>query len=280
MRFCRELGGFAILPSRGFNRVVTGESFQVHANPDRRPGAGIGTEVNIGAWAPGERPLEDSAVARNFFAIELREGEAGRTRVERPFDVFNAGLDLSVGNKPRSLRRLEVDGMISGSDPRGKATIGAVLLFDYFDNAAYQFGAQSIGAGVFSGIGSEGGLELRASLVGAGIILGAVRSDYYDLTGRWFDHGPGASFGAGVRLLHRGRALIELDHSGFWIHAINGNAADHFVGRTRAKAQLPLIGGLGAGIEYVLYDSKRTYQEHPGVDTHEPEWRVFVAASR
>jgi hypothetical protein len=221
-------------------------------------------------------------VAKNFFAIELHEGVAGRTRVDRPFDVFNAGLDLSVGNKPRSLRRLEVDGMVSGSDPwgRGKATIGAVLLFDYFDNAAFQFGAQSIGAGVFSGIGPEGGLELRASLVGAGVILGAVRSDYYDLTGRWFDHGPGASFGAGVRLLHGGRALIELDHSGFWIHVVSGNAANHFAGRTRAKAELPLVGGLGAGIEYVLYESSRTYQDHPGVDTYEPEWRVFVAAGR
>ena len=280
MRLCREVGGVVILPSRGFNRVITGESFQVHANPERRPGAGMATEVNAGAWAPGEQPFDDSAAARNFFAIELREGVPGRTRVERPFDVFTAGLDLSVGNKPQSLRRLEVDGMISGSDPRGKATIGAVLSFDYFDNAAYQLGAQSIGAGVFSGVGSQGGVELRASFVGAGVILGAVRSDYYNQTGRWFDQGPGAAYGAGIRLLRKGRALIQLDHSGCWIHAINGNVADHFVARTRAKAGLSLIGGLGAGIEYVLYTSTRTYGEYADVDTHRPEWRVFVATGR
>ncbi len=280
MRLCREVGGLVILPARGFNRVITGESFQVHANPERRPGAGISTEIDVGARVPGDEPFDDAAAARNFFAIELREGIPGRTRVERPFDVFTAGLDLSVGYKPRSLRRLEVDGMLAGSDPGGKATIGAVLLFDYFDDAACQFGAQSIGAGLFSGVGREAGFELRASLVGAAVILGSVRSDYFDLTGRWFDHGPGASYGAGIRLLHGSRALIELDHSGFWIHAMNGNAADHFVARTRARAGLPLVGGLGAGVEYILYSSTRTYEVYPDVSAHRSEWRVFVAAGR
>ena len=67
-------------------------------------------------------------------------------------------------------------------------------------------------------------------------------------------------------------------HSGFWIHAMNGNVADHFVARTRARAVLPLIGGLGAGIEYILYGSTRTYEAFPDVSAHRSEWRVFAAA--
>lgn len=279
-RLGRELGGFAVLPIRSVNRMVTGEAYRVHSNPpDRRP-ATLRAGLRAGAWTTGEGQLWNADLATAFLGIDVSYGDPFEGSVEKPFGAFTLGGDVSFDDGPEALRRLEVDGMIAaaevGRGGRSRHAVGGQQSFDYFNNAAYSLGAHSFGASFVSSFRTSEGFETRVAVNAAGILLGATETITFGAVQRRYDRGPGADYALEIQVIRNGRRLVDLSHAGFWIHSINGNDADHFLSLTRARANVPVIGSLGVGLEYILYTADSRYAEF--ADTHRriPELKLYA----
>lgn len=279
-RVLRELGGLVILPVRGVNRLVTGEAFQVHVNPpDRRPNV-MNSNIRVGAWKPGDEQRWDSRQTKAFLGFDVSYGNPFEERVDKPFDVFTSGIDVAFDNEPQALRRLEVHGLIAGASigrgERAQHVIGAVQSYDYFRNDVYAVGAQSFGASLLSRFRMGGGFDTRTVVTASWILLGAANSHYVNVSNRRYDIGPGAAYNLGLQFLRNERRVIELGHAGYWIHALNGTAVNHFISISRVKANLMLIRFVGIGFEYLLYTTEKKFEDFPDVYARGSELRVFM----
>ena len=105
-------------------------------------------------------------------------------------------------------------------------------------------------------------------------MLGDNKSDYRSTSGRSYDYGPGASVDLAAKSGRNGWYFLHLSHNQNWIHAINGNAADHFLAESVVRMDLPLAYNIGLGLEYRLINSERRYRDFEDVSERLPELRL------
>jgi hypothetical protein len=278
-RTWRELGCMAISPMRGLNRLLTGEAFEVHANPpDRMPGL-FGGSLKAGMRTLGEDNLWTSAASKPFIAFDVVYDDPFEVVRGRPFDYFTFGMRVNFNNRPHGVGELVSEGMLYGADVNRTETtqhlVGAFLHFDYMDNEAYTYGGQSVSASYLSRFRASDRFQAVTELHLQGILLGAAKSDYFNLSGREYDYGPGVGYKVGAKFWMDRWEFLSLWHQGHWIHSINGNRADHWVNFTRARIEFPIRGFLGGGIDYVLYLAERDYKDYPDVSSRAPEIRLY-----
>jgi len=281
-RAWRELGGFFLNPVRGFNRLVTGEASTVHANPaDRIPGIWKG-DFRFGMRTLGEEHLFEGQNAKVFVAIDGTYGDPFST-IEDPFDHFDVGMQLNFDDTPHGIGRIEAQGNLFGSElahnERSQHVLAAYQHFDYLDNAAYTFGGQSFGASLFSRFGVGREVVARTELAVNGILLGATKVDYFDISGREYDYGPGAGVKILAVLARNGRDIVTLAHDSYAIHSVNGGAVNSWDSFTRARVNVPFRNFFAVDVEYVLYHSERDYPDLPSVSHSNPELRLALAWS-
>ena len=146
--------------------------------------------------------------------------------------------------------------------------------FDYINTYQVEYGTQSLGAGFMSRFESASGMEMRTEVHTNAIVLGASKSDYRSTSGRSYDYGPGASVDLEAKIGRNGWYFLKVRHSQSWIHAFNGNEADHFLTESVVRMDLPLRYNLGLGLEYRLITSDREYRDYPDVHERLPELRL------
>lgn len=279
-RVWRELLGLVIAPARGLNRLITGEAYTVHRNAaDRRPGRGMG-QIRFGYRSLEEdRPGPTATEEYAFVELDARYGDPFRTSVGGAFRHFDFGIAFHVDDQEFAIARIRVDGLLGG-EVRGASSrhfVGAYQHFDYADHNAYEFGKQSVSLS-YLGRYPLRSLELRAAGRLHGVILGASRTDYYNVSGRDFDYGPGLGYEVSLGLSGGGPGeYFGIGRREYFIHSMNGNDADHLVSFTRASLWVPLGGLLAAGADYTLYTANRTYRRFPDVYARSDESRVYLS---
>jgi hypothetical protein len=278
-RFWRELVGFVIAPARGFNRLFTGESWRVHANPrDRRPGYGLG-QVRLGyRWLEEDTPDPDVSEENPFVRVDALYGDPFSRSGTGPFRHFYFGMMFNLDDPDFAIARIRIDGLLGGTVHGGAGRrhfAGAFQHFYYAAHDAYEFGAQGFSAS-YLGRYPAGKMNLFFGARLHGVVLGATTTDYYSYTGRNYDYGPGLGYELSLSLGGtRAGDYLTLDHRGYYIDAINGNDADHFVSFTRASAWLP-VGPVAAGVDYILYLAERRYADFPDVSARNGEVRAYL----
>jgi hypothetical protein len=280
-RVMRELGGFLLTPMRGFNRLVTGEAFDVHANPpDRYPAYG-GMRLDVGARVLGDERLWTSSSAKIFFRFAAVHGDPFREEMNRPFDHFNFVFHVNHDNKPHSIAQITSVGYLFGNEvsrtERAQHILAAYQHSDYLDNEAFTYGAQSFGASFLSRFLTERGFETRTEFHTNAIILGASKCDYFSISGREYDYGPGVGYKFNASFGRGGREYFSVGHAGAYIYSINGNDAQHFLNTTYLRASVPIRDYFVFGSEYVVYLADRRYAAYDDVHTRNPELRAYVS---
>jgi hypothetical protein len=276
-RTWREIGGFAISPMRGFNRLITGRSSRVYANPPDRLPSFYGSRLTVGGRTLGQERLWDADTTRVYLDFDFEYGDPFHGDTDKPYANFNFGLQINF-NDQSGIGLGRARGWLAGTEVHASDAsqhlLAAFHHYDYINNSAYEFGAQSIGAALLSRFEAPSGLELRTEVHLKVLILGASKSDYPNFTGRDYDYGPG--LGAVFRVvLGRGpQRLLEVSHEAYGLTAINGNTAQHVLNFTRVRANLPLTANDGLGIEYQLYLADRYYDDYPDVSRRAPELRI------
>ncbi|MEN8005882.1 MAG: DUF3943 domain-containing protein [Candidatus Krumholzibacteriota bacterium] len=275
----REVGGMLINPMGGLNRILDGDWGRVYANsPDRFP-ANYSSQMDIGFRTVADDQLWQTDTTRVYMKFDFEYGDMFFGDMDQPFDSFDMDLQLNFADV-KLVGRVEVNGMLAGTflketDPSSHILAG-FLRYDYLNNSKVEFGAQSLGAGLMSRFETDSGLEIRTELHTNAIILGANKSDYRSTSGRTYDYGPGAGVDLAARIGRNGWHYLHVGHTHSWIHTVNGNDADHFLGESFVRMELPIRFNLGLGLEYRLINSRRNYHLEGLDDVNEriPELRL------
>ena len=277
----REVAGLLVNPVRGVNRMLTGEAFTVHANPSNRFPNYLGIDFKWGIRTIGDDRLWNSSSSKMFINFVADYGDPFIDRLETPFDHFDFGVQFNFSNKPRGIGWIGSKGALGGRDVSNSEKthhiVAAFQHFDYFDNEAFTFGGQSLGGSFLSKFKTSSKFELRTELHLNAILLGASRSDYFNISGREYDYGPGLGFKFAAVFSREGRDVLTLANEQSWIHSINCNSADHYVNFTRAKLDFNFKDYVGLGLEYLLYLTEVVYNDLPDVSRRSPELRAYVS---
>ncbi len=279
-RVWREIGGLLVLPTRGVNRLITGEAFEVHQNPDNRYPSDMDAEILIGTRTLGNSNIENGDTTKAFFSFDYLYGDPFKP-VNKPFDWFTFGVQLTYDNKPHGIARIQARGVLGAMDvhktEEAHHVLSGIQMFDYIDNEAYTFGGQSVGALFASRFWKNEDFYATTGLNLFAILLGASKSDYPSISGREYDYGPGAGYSFKAAFGYRGRNVLEIGHAGFLVHSINGTRADHYSSITSLKVDVPVKQWFGLGADYVLYASERIYKDYDDVNARHPELKFYVS---
>jgi len=283
-RVLRETAAALLNPTQLITRLMTGDLWAVRAERgDYVLPSGFVAEAD-GGWrhfVSSSRANPDQAL----LTLNFRYGDPFGRAVSRPFDSFEAGLDVS---SPSSawLTRVEIRGLLGGWDldpgsPGGRHVLGFFMDFDYTNNDTRVFSSQSFRFGLLSmrHFGKE--VELRAEVLGAGAPLVALQNDHPDATngvvGRAYDYGPGAAVFSAIRLRRRELDLLTLTYSLFWTHTSNGVARNSGIQAFRAETRLPVAGPLSAGASWSWGKRISTYDAFDTIRVDATQWRAFVS---
>ncbi len=275
-----ELGGFALDPVGGLNRLIDGDWSRVHANPVGRYPNSYRSTMNLGFRKTADDHLwANNDTTGGYVEFEFDYGDPFAGDMESPFDHFNFGLQLNFKDAAM-IGRAQLDGLLAGTylaeSPESSHIVAGFHHFDYVNNSKFKFAAQSVGAGLLSRYETTHGLEIRTELHTNVVLLGASLSDYETFSGRTYDYGPGFSAEFAAEFGANGWHFLRVSHEQIVIHTVNGTDSDHFLGISRAALNVPISANVGAGLEYVLYTAEKVYADYEDVSSRAPQLRFFA----
>lgn len=277
-RVFREIGAFAINPVRGFNRLIYGRSRAVSRNPGEwRPNA-LGIRMLSGVIATDSVADAGSDSTQAYLEFDFRYGDPFRGAYRKPYETFRLEAQVNVGNSS-GISRFQTAGILFGvplgDDRPAKSMITGWQRYDYIASPNFEFGGQSFDAAYLARWGSgRSQLTLAAEL--GWLVLGAVKTDYTDFTGREYDYGMGTRTGLEAEYSWNGRRVGYVRHGTAWEWTFNGNPGMHQVSLTRARVDLPVFSFCGLGGEYLFYHRRSVYDDFPDVTTDSGEYRLFI----
>jgi hypothetical protein len=289
-RVMNEVAAAAIDPMTGLNRFLSGDAGRVHEKPPEVVPSDLGGLFLAGVLSRGSNTdaVPDNTTA--FVETDLFYGDLTTDRSRTPYDAFAVRLTFG-GGSPFSEAR--VRGRLL-SQPLGS---GSWLLtiaqgYQYNNNDAYQFGAQSADVHLSLVKSLTSRMSMFLAFSGGATILGAVDSIPPGVereepdpeapqgvsTGpRYYDYGPGANLGAVLTLSRNRRLFFAASYELHHLHTLDGFRAEHVLQRLRADVLIPIKGKLGAGAAGEFFDRKTYYS--PGQETSRyrfPQIRIYM----
>jgi len=114
-RTWREIGAFAVAPTRGLNRLLTGEAFAVHQNPPDRAPDYAGMRLDMGLRTLGEERLWRASSSKPFLRFSASYGDPFREPMERPFDHFNFVFQMNFDSEEHRFGQITGVGYLHGA---------------------------------------------------------------------------------------------------------------------------------------------------------------------
>jgi hypothetical protein len=301
-RTWREIGGFLIDPVRGFNRFLSGHATRVQGNPsnpyDWCP-PHYYTSFDAGARMTGKgESITDSTETQALLDLYVNHGSPWENTRRKPFDHFDMGLQLN-GDDKVPLGRFQIRGdLFSKALGWGKYRKHAVAFaqyFDYVNNNAYEFGAQSFGGAFYSRFrpSANWGIQTRVDLTWA--LLAAANAEYSFLAEvenrerfREYDYGPGAGFNAEAGAFRRGTQIVGLQYRVQWINVSNGSVwnpsetgsnANHYLQALFLKINVPVRSGMSVGFDAGVFLRESHYDivEIQDISQRVPQARLYLS---
>lgn len=294
-RTWREIGAFAINPVRGFNRLVSGRSGKVTENPeepeDRIPGV-LSNRLIAGVRIIGEgESLSDSSETHGLFQVEFKFGDEFAQQRRKPFDVFDMGLQLNLGDK-QTLGRLSVRGNLFTTDlKRGGNTQHVFAVeqeFQYMNNNAFEFGGQMFDASLHSRFGLSDNWRIRTQLDVIFALLSAVNSEWAFLANdipnrerfREYDFGPGVGGRIGANLAYKGREVLSAFYWYQWLDTqngsnLNGSDAYHNIQLIGLRGMVPIGSKFGIGADAYLFLRDSNFELFENQSQRVPQLRIY-----
>ena len=282
-RVLRELAALPFDIPGTFNRAVRGEWSRRGPNPSEhnplamvlRTGGGAGIVRAPGSLLTSLREAEFSSI---FFA-DLKYGDAFLDTLHKPFDAFSARILLA----PRhgGLTQLVGVGRIAGADigrnEGHRHQIEFNQRFEYLNNDALQFGAQTLQVGLSSRVRLGGKFWLRTLAAGDAIAVAGINAPGAGTGTREYDFGPGAggTFTAGIE--HDGVPYLTVRYQPAWIHTVDGADANHLMSLVGVEASIPVLSHLDLVVHSNYYDRLSRYADGTRSRRRFPELRVMAA---
>jgi hypothetical protein len=292
-RLWREIAATAIDPVTGVNRFITGDASRESEKPSELVPSSLGGLMSAGLLWRGSNTNVFDSDGDFFLETDVVYGDPSRGRSRTPYDAFAVRLTFGGGG---GLSEARVRGRLLGEPFGGdRMQFSVIQSYNFLGNEAYHFGAQSLEASV----GFAQAFSARTSLVVLGwgglTILGAVDSLPVDEEvsptpppeseagqgvsegPRYYDYGPGSTFGGSATFTHGGRPFAKVLYEGRTLYSLDGVRANHLLQQTRVDLLAPLYGELGIGVAGEYFDRRSYYQDADATIKryHYPQFRLY-----
>ncbi|BEG99028.1 DUF3943 domain-containing protein [Bacteroides sedimenti] len=253
-RFFRELLGTVISPSRGINRLLTGNAWKVrhkyylYHDYEKIP-------VNC-SLTVGDRLMADngSLFKENnnmFVEFNMIYGNPFQNSTNKPFDYINFSSLINVGGKQPVIGSVNIAAKLYGKYseplPGHKMMIGLFQHFDYFDSGLVTKDskkipfkiseAAAIGVGMTYLLPATKKITIRYRGHLNAVLLGASLTDYYRL-GRDYNLGSGYSIKSNTHIEFSKYGSFELNMFDYQIFTWRGYKPEDL--KTKASPYLYL----------------------------------------
>ena len=282
-RALRETGAFLIDPFRGFNRLVRGEmTGQSQTPPDWRPSL-IQSSIDVGYRQASQSGQLSGPTTLNQGIIDftLWYGSLLRDIRSAPFSHFRLYAELAGNDSVGKLAALETRGTLGGKTLRETdnniQVLGAMMNYDYISNSIVEYGGQSFSGGWISGW-NAGRYRVGARLLARATVIGATKSDYYDVQeGRNYDYGAGLGGTAEVAASLPGKVFARARYQTLWAPTINGASGSHIQRSAMAELRGIFLHRVGVGARFQWYESQGIYDNHPDVTRFAHAFSIFAS---
>lgn len=297
-RIVRELGATLVDPTRGVQRLVTGEMWK-QGYPYVDETAGIDGVFSLSA---GYRLLMNNGIGSRFdqnayVGLHYEYNNPYEVSGRIPFEYFMLDGDFNLGHKQAFLGNIRIAGLLFGATREGKtwqALLGVFQQYGFHDSKAisnvgnptseipYRISeTAAFGLGGFwkKELVSNLSVEGRAFLTG--IMLGGYYSDYYRFGKRDYNFGSGFSYRASLKVMLGNRLSLIGETEGYKLYTLSGyrdrvsgltdvlylNAAGDpgsgWVTINRLDAKLNVYGPVCLGARMDWYFRRNTYRNLP-----------------
>lgn len=281
-RTFRELGAFFVNPIRGFNRLVTGKSGKVCLNPADRMPSYLGGHITAGTNHVAQGTDLSKSSAAYLLKLNFLYGDPFEDLADPdPFDYFSMRAALTLNGRFPLIHEVTGAGLLYGRKfdhgQANRSLFGIFHDFDYFDSRVYQFGAQSVGAGIYSRFNAESPMMVLTGAQLNGIILGGSNVGFETASGREYNYTTGAKFKMFGMLDHKKYGSFALRYWVYWFHTVNGVDGDEFVHWAQATLNPRIYKKWGLGLEYTYYLRNSYFDNFDDMHLKNIELRTFVS---
>jgi hypothetical protein len=282
-RTLREIAALPFDPIAGFNRLVRGEWNEAGPNPAEHTPQGYLLRISTGARFAADSGFVDQVNTTSSaptLIADLVFGDPIFKPYARPFEVLAVRAQLSQGGAG-GLNRLHASGRvyarnINRAEARHRHVFAVNQRYDYLNNPAHRFGAQSVELGIHSRWRLSRTTALRTQAFVDGIVLGALDAPLSGAGERTYDFGPGVGFRTAIEYERNGITYAVLRGRTEYVHSVSGAEADHVVGFGGLEVTVPLVYDLGVGFHTAYYRRRSRYSDQPEEAREFPEVRLFL----
>jgi hypothetical protein len=294
-RLWSEIGATAVDPITGANRFLSGDASRVSERPPDMVPSRLFAQGSAGVLWRGDETSAFESSGQAFLEVDGLYGDVESGRSQTAYDAFGVRLRFGGGS---GFSEARVRGRLLGQPFQGdNLHFTVVQSYDFQNNDAYRFGAQSFDAMVI--FAPERSATTRVVVAGWGgvTVLGAIDSlppgvtepppeehEEEESAGqgvsegpRFYDYGPGSDFGVSGTLMWGDRPFVILAYEGRNLFSLDGVRANHFIQRGRLDIMLPLRGQLGFGVSGEYFDRRTFFQDVDGSrqQYHYPQVRAY-----
>lgn len=280
-RLGHELAAAAVAPSRGFNRLVHGRSWQLSEAPHEEPPSRslfVVGQMGYLKLANGEALTQGTD--QLFAQLVLRYGDPVYDEIQRPFDAYSVEAQFTT-KEHRLVSHAQIRGVIAStplvSNSRGRLVLGALQHFDYTDVQAYEVGGQSLGGSLLYARPLSAEESFRAALHLKGVVLGGISSEHAIRMGRSYDYGPGMDIQLEARYLSRGWEIATAEAGMAWIRTLNGSDGQHVFIAGKVQVDFPIYRSVGLGMSGILFQRNSLFRAFEDTHQHISQLRVFLS---
>jgi len=280
-RHLQEVTGLLINPVNGLNRALDGKWGRVMPDPEAAMGIKLRGQIDIGSRRFSERTADVISRGRNelFVKVQFQYGDPFND-MKRPYDNFAVKAE-GGDNDSSNVNLVQVYGYLAGKRLKMTQTQAHVLhlamMFDYYDNSSFYYGAQSIVGGWLSTyqVGDKSRLTAYAGI--GGVVLAAVPDEYLLIgEGRDYNFGPGVNYLGSLNFNFRNRVEAHIAFRGGWFNTISGNESNYFLRASVAEVKYNVTPKWSLALEAGQFILKGYYKEFADTDREYPYGRLSL----
>jgi hypothetical protein len=285
-RVFREIGAGLLNPTRGFTRLVTGETGRHGDNPEEWRPKEIQGVLDAGYRRSAATVSSvDHSTTQGFVGLSLVYGDEFDDSRRSPFSSFGFRIELArpgeVGLQTKTITTLQSLGTLKvwglGDTEQSHYRFASLITYDYLDNPAYELGAQGVAFGFLTRPLDTDHFRVNVDALGRGLAIAATFSDYYKTDeGRNYDYGPGYGALGNARITWKGYASVAATANMIWITTVSGVDGHHYESYWGVDARGYVSGRIGLGGLYRRYHRHSTYDDFAPVTFDASETRVFL----
>lgn len=264
-RVSNEIGAFFVNPVNGLNRLLDNKWGKADEY-NKVDSSTVWTEINLGVRRFDAKEGDIIEEGKNGFYGRLRLWySAGPENIKKPFDQFYVNLELGKGDST-FVNAVNVHALLYGNQffSTRKGNHYGVLSanYDFYDNDAFFYGAQSLNYNWNSEFQYRKQNRLNLS-VGVGAVLLAAVPDPYLLYGasRNYNYGSGTSYRFRGELSILNRLMVTGDYNGGVFYTISGNDSYYLLNAATLEASLRIVKNFSLQVSTGYFGLQGNFKE-------------------